>query len=81
MTDDKGNKSKEILIENKPPKIRLFSRGETDTVKIIAKPLGTLIKLTVGHRLRRGATQKRSLEEQKWHLHEVTVKNLDSEDR
>ena len=80
LIDDKGNQSKEILIENKT-KNKLFSRGETNTMKIVSKHLGSLKAIVIGHRFRKGATLKKSSEEERWHLHEVAVKNLDTEDR
>ena len=78
--DEAGNRSKEILIENKP-KQKLFSRGETNTVKVVSAPLDTLKTLVVGHRYRKGATLKKSTDDERWHLHEVIVKDLDTEDK
>ena len=80
FTDETGDRSKEIIVENKP-KQKLFSRGETNTVKVVSAPLKALKTLIVGHRYRKGATLKKSTSEERWHLHEVTVKDLQTEDR
>eukprot|EP00794_Sanderia_malayensis_P016965 gene16965-18674_t len=76
--DDKGKRSKEIMVENKP-KNRIFTRGDSNTVKVLSKPLSTLKSLMVGHRFRKGATLKNT-DDERWHLHQVLVKNLDTED-
>ena len=78
--DEEGNRSKEMIIENKT-KNKLFSRGETNTVKVATAPLGTLKTLVVGHRYRKGATLKKASDDERWHLHELIVKNLHTEDR
>ena len=78
--DETGNRSKEILIENKP-KQKFFSRGEANTIKAVAKPLGGLKTLIVGHRYRKGATLKKSADDERWHLHEVIVTDLETEDK
>ncbi len=80
LIDDQGNRSKEILIENKP-KNKIFSRSESSSVKVISKPLSALQSLVVGHRYRKGATLKKSSDDERWHLHEVLVKNMENENR
>ena len=44
-------------------------------------PLGPLKTAIVGHRYRKGATLKKSSDDEKWHLHEVIVKDLETEDK
>lgn len=80
LIGESEKRSKEILIENKPNK-KLFSRGETNTVKIASSPIGPLKSLIVGHRHRKGATLKKSTDDERWHLHEVILKNLETEDK
>ena len=80
LIDESGNRSKEVLIENKPQQ-KLFSRGETNTVKVVSNPLGPLKALVVGHRYRKGATLKKAGGDERWHLHEAIVKNLETGDK
>ena len=73
-------KSQAYNIENSVKK-KMLRRGQTDTVKVVTKPLGTLKEIIVSHYAKNGLDSKKSEKEQAWYLHEIIVKNTDNNEK
>lgn len=75
--DKDGKKSEELLAESSSKK-KLFSRGQTDTIKFVTEPLSVLKTLIISLQKRKGV--KSEDDSLKWHLQKVSVKDIEADE-